>query len=694
MSSLRVILSLSVILIVMSPSVILLKASSVNGYILVPHDYSSIQAAINRAEPGSTILVEPGKYVENLRITKPLTILGSGNSTVIENSDSSDTIDVPRGVDGASLANFFVNGSGATSSGIYIGGENCSLQNITVANHDMGIFMWDSSGNILRSNRLINNRYNLEVWGLPLSHFMQDIDSSNLVDGRRVYYLVNEHDKIVPSDAGFVAIVNSTNITIKDVNLTRNYSGILLAYATSSLILNATCSGNEEGILAFLSNNSTIVGSRFDSNEWVGISFCSCSGNCVAGNTVSSNANGMYLDFSSLIPDRSEYNSICGNVVSQNSHYGIYFDGSSRNNVCNNEITNDSIGVCLDSSGDYASQNVFANNTFSQNIKSNVQIDGSSDNNFYHNSFLSNTVQISYVEHQNLPIPANKWDDDYPIGGNFWSDYNGTDHYSGPYQNETGSDGIGDSSYVINLNNMDRYPLFAAPEKNTVLNVSFSQYPDEPKLFDFVSFVDETTSSSGIALRIWVFSDNQIFRSQNLSRQFVQSQNYTAVLYALDNQGVIGSAEATFQVRKFFSNLTLTLQHEGVLSDEIPIKAELTSENSEALINATIDFYIVKGTSKERIGASKTNSTGEATILYSFNETGTVTIYAEYQGDQWYSPSNHEASLKIADSGSLSPLLIGLTISSLTIVGLISLFAWRRKGKRQSAASKEVVASH
>jgi hypothetical protein len=53
----------------------------------------------------------------------------------------------------------------------------------------------------------------------------------------------------------------------------------------------------------------------------------------------------------------------------------------------------------------------------------------------------------------------NSWDDGYPSGGNYWSDHNGTDSFCGPYQNETGGDGIGDTPYVINDNNVDHYPL-------------------------------------------------------------------------------------------------------------------------------------------------------------------------------------------------------------------------------------------
>jgi hypothetical protein len=61
----------------------------------------------------------------------------------------------------------------------------------------------------------------------------------------------------------------------------------------------------------------------------------------------------------------------------------------------------------------------------------------------------------------------NSWDDGYPSGGNYWGDYKGTDLYSRPYQNETGYDWIGDSPYVIDSNNIDRYPLIYPFESST-----------------------------------------------------------------------------------------------------------------------------------------------------------------------------------------------------------------------------------
>jgi len=79
----------------------------------------------------------------------------------------------------------------------------------------------------------------------------------------------------------------------------------------------------------------------------------------------------------------------------------------------------------------------------------------SNNNVFYHNNFINN-IQHVYIL---TPSYANSWDDGYPSGGNYWSDYDGIDLYSGPQQDETGSDGIGDTPYVIDEDNQDNYPL-------------------------------------------------------------------------------------------------------------------------------------------------------------------------------------------------------------------------------------------
>jgi hypothetical protein len=77
----------------------------------------------------------------------------------------------------------------------------------------------------------------------------------------------------------------------------------------------------------------------------------------------------------------------------------------------------------------------------------------STGNRFYHNDF-SNTVQ---VQTDGLD---NSWDNGYPSGGNYWSDYSGSD---------ANGDGIGDTPYIIKGNVSDHYPLMKTRGTTTAL---------------------------------------------------------------------------------------------------------------------------------------------------------------------------------------------------------------------------------
>jgi len=158
---------------------------------------------------------------------------------------------------------------------------------------------------------------------------------------------------------------------------------------------------------------------------YYGISLDYSSNNSISGNTITNNYVGIWLNHSSS-------NSISGNNIAENRYFGIQLHRSSNNNISGNNITKTNyVGIRL---GD------------------------SSNNIIYHNNFVNNTFQ-AYTENS-----RNVWDDGYPSGGNYWSDYNGIDLYSGLSQNLTHGDGVGDTPYVIDPNNQDKYP-FVPPEK-------------------------------------------------------------------------------------------------------------------------------------------------------------------------------------------------------------------------------------
>ncbi len=131
-------------------------------------------------------------------------------------------------------------------------------------------------------------------------------------------------------------------------------------------------------------------------------------------------------------------------------YYGIYLYGSTHINLFNNSVSSNKWdGIYLLNSIDNF---IFANN-ISSNRRYGIMLSESSNNRIFHNNFINNTKQAYTYDSFN-----NFWDDGYPSGGNYWSDYNGTDLFSGPYQNGS-SDGVGDSPYVIDVDNRDNYPL-------------------------------------------------------------------------------------------------------------------------------------------------------------------------------------------------------------------------------------------
>lgn len=74
---------------------------------------------------------------------------------------------------------------------------------------------------------------------------------------------------------------------------------------------------------------------------------------------------------------------------------------------------------------------------------------------FYHNDLNS----TAFSQSANF-LATSSWNAAYPLGGNYWTNYTGTDAYSGVFQNLTGSDGIGDTPYTVG-GATDRYPLMA-----------------------------------------------------------------------------------------------------------------------------------------------------------------------------------------------------------------------------------------
>ncbi len=181
--------------------------------------------------------------------------------------------------------------------------------------------------------------------------------------------------------------------------------------------------------------------------------------NVFIGNTISDCDYGIRLGWEAGITE-IEYNTLDSNTI------GIYLDETvGTSNITNNEITRNDYGVSFYL---YATPQNIVNNTIAYNDVGIRFDEGTNQHNIFHNNFIKNTIQ-AFDNASN----DNYWDNDYPSGGNFWSDYSGEDIYSGPNHDIPGSDGIGDTPYIFDFS-QDNYPLMDPTGVHLYLNNGWS----------------------------------------------------------------------------------------------------------------------------------------------------------------------------------------------------------------------------
>jgi parallel beta-helix repeat protein len=222
-------------------------------------------------------------------------------------------------------------------------------------------------------------------------------------------------------------------------------SGITLSHRRYVTIKSVRINNFLDGIWGFNCSSNIISRNNLTS---CGISLNSSSNNTLIENDVVDSYNSIWLAGCSN-------NNISRNRIVANSIRALWLSASSNNIISGNNITaTDGDGIWVTSSAaGYSTGNTIEENDLIANGCGIEFTEGNSNNKIYHNNFVNNARQVSTYKSLNL------WDDGYPSGGNYWSDYTDVDLCYGSYQNQTGSDGIWDHPFIISENNTDRYPL-------------------------------------------------------------------------------------------------------------------------------------------------------------------------------------------------------------------------------------------
>jgi len=365
--------------------------------IWVPDNYTTIQVAVDNANEGDTIFVRAGTYYEHVNIDKALSLVGENNrNTIIDGNYSGTSVQVTT--------------------------NNVTLKNFAIRNSEIGIWLWSSHNVTLTDNIAANNSF-----GFFLSYSSDNVVSRNNVSHGSRYGIYFSY---------------CSNNALTDNNIfSNNENGIHLWRSDYNVFDGNFVFDNDNGIYLSKADHNTFAGNVI-SNNGDGSSLDECRYNTFTDNTFSSNkGNGLVLYHSSA-------NIVSDNRFLNNSH-GIYVGDSDNNILLDNDASNNNHGIRLD----YSVNNILVGNTLTNNSYG-IFLDSSNLNKIFHNDLIDNTHHV-YDDSWNFPfaLPStNIWDEGYPSGGNYWSDYDDAD---------ADWDGIGDTPYVIDENNQDNYPLMA-----------------------------------------------------------------------------------------------------------------------------------------------------------------------------------------------------------------------------------------
>ncbi|MEA2033208.1 MAG: NosD domain-containing protein [Euryarchaeota archaeon] len=398
-------------------------------------NFTRIQDAITPASGGDTIIVRDGNYLENVNVNKSLTIQSENGSdlTIVQAANSYDHV-FEVTVDYVNISGFTVKGAtgGWRKAGIYLGHgvDNCTISNNNCSNNWAGIELQYSNNNKLTGNLMFENGIFIESYFLR--YYTQEIDTSNKVNGKPVYYWKDVNGGRIPEGAGQVILVNCTNVIVENQNLNagsvgiqvafssfitiknnncslNNYDGVYLYYSNNTIIMNNNCSSNDDdGIFLYYSNNTIITNNNCSSNDDDGIFLYYSNDNVITNNNCSNNWAGIELL-------GSNDNKLTGNLMVEN---GIVIGGSLNEIDTSNTVNGKPVYYWKDVNGgripDGAGQVILVNcsNVIVENQKLNdatvgIQVAFSSYITIKNNNCSSNSGDGIYLDGSNNTLITN-----------------------------------------------------------------------------------------------------------------------------------------------------------------------------------------------------------------------------------------------------------------------------------------------
>ena len=173
--------------------------------IKVPQDYTTIQEAINQANPRDTIQVSSGTYKENLFINKTLTLIGEDkNNTILDGSGCDGTV-IQANLTTVNISGFTIQNA---SNGIVLEGcNNSAIKENNVNCTSTGIWLLHSDNNTVSDNIVMDSGW----FGILLCGYSSNntVERNTIRDNVQGFGMTGEDNLVIHN-----SFVNNENQTV------------------------------------------------------------------------------------------------------------------------------------------------------------------------------------------------------------------------------------------------------------------------------------------------------------------------------------------------------------------------------------------------------------------------------------------------------------------------------------------------
>jgi len=412
--------------------------------------------------------------------------------------------------------------------------NNTIISENSVNNNLMADIAFQGSRNATLTKNILTSEGNPLNFGglfLPYSSSQEElasytIDTTNLINGKPIYYYVNEKG-LGPNDflnAGQIILVNCNDSLISNVNITDVYQGITIMYGNNNTITNSSLDNTYHGIFVITNSFNNVISGNIMKNCFYGITLYYDNNTIISRNVIEKSYYGIYIG--------SVYNTTVSENKVSNSGMGIVIPNGNNTKITKNNLEDNEKGIYLSSSsGNIVSRNIIRNNKeHGVYILENIDPSPSTQNLFFQNSFLNNTV------HAYDGGIDNYWNNS--IIGNYWDNYSGVD---------ANIDGIGDTPHTFH-NSTDYLPIVDITAPTIIINLPISLETFEESAPDFNVEITDVLLDT-----MWYTLDNGLTNTTFTSNDTINQGlwdalpegNVTIRFYAKDSVGNIGFQEVT-----------------------------------------------------------------------------------------------------------------------------------------------------